>query len=609
MKREEIKNQIKNLCKLELKELNETEAELFTKYHLEETLTETDKINLSKFYLNSIEENKTEINKKIDTSKIERLISFVSLSPINSESILDENILNKNIRIFPNLKEFILLYSKESENAFITIKERYSDINVVGIPVNFNTSPTKLNKLTGNILGKGNISKENTIIDITLGMKFVTIFFYKFAVENNITAINWFESQLNTYELKEDSYEIIRKNLFKRIPATSNLKIMIEPRKENVKIYNQINESIKNFDFKSTESYYNKIGNKNLEIFFRELSKIYSLENMITLNPDKFFQDIESSLEILTEELVQDEDSINKIRRYLISLASLIIYEDFDDSNEENYSEIEKRNFFWFDKFLRKFSLEKKEIEDKAGVLIGNKVNIFYYLAIQFLEIKFNNSQEYATKLFVKKFKENIIFDINPKFNSKEKENIKIILNDSKALKEFIFEYDIDEELKELLPTNIFRESINGDFYFKNFVLIIEKFDLSINTKEYESLSFVDKKGFSLLKYLLENPLQEISGKVLFSKIVPNESIEHQYCEEENEDNEKENAKKISNRFKRNLSTVKNKIKDFNENIKFIAEENGIIIEDIIIYEKSKTITESDFAHSIKINPNLYTIV
>lgn len=580
MKREEIKNQIKNLCKLELKELNETEAELFTKYHLEETLTETDKINLSKFYLNSIEENKTEINKKIDTSKIERLISFVSLSPINSESILDENILNKNIRIFPNLKEFILLYSKESENAFTTIKEKYSDFNVIGIPVNFNTSPTKLNKLTGNILGKGNISKENTIIDITLGMKFVTIFFYKFAVENNITAINWFESQLNTYELKEDSYEIIRKNLFKRIPATSNLKIMIEPRKENVKIYNQINESIKNFDFKSTESYYNKIGNKNLEIFFRELSKIYSLENMITLNSDKFFQDIESSLEILTEELVQDEDSINKIRRYLILLISGIIY--------ENSTDFETRSFFWFHKFSNKLSVTLEEIEDIASLIASYKVNIYYYLAIKFLEIKFNNNQEDSSKKFINNFKKNI---------NKE---LKKICNSDECTADNLFDCDLDEELKELLPTNIFRESINGDFYFKNSVLIIEKFDLSINTKEYESLAFIDRKGFDLLRNLLENPLQEISGKILFGKIIKENSLDYVTPEEE---------KSATNRFRRNLTELKKRIKDFNENIKNIAKENDITIEDIIIYEKEQKNGNSDYLHSIKINPNLYTIV
>ena len=67
---------------------------------------------------------------------------------------------------------------------------------------------------------------------------------------------------------------------------------------------------------------------------------------------------------------------------------------------------------------------------------------------------------------------------------------------------------------------------------------------------------------------------------------------------------------KEKGRFRKNLTTLKNKIKDFNQNIKEIAKKDNIILPDIIIYQKDtyKT-TEVDFQHSIKINPEIYNLI
>lgn len=587
------RNDIKKIIKEHFVEnqIPENQVELFTKYHLNEKIGENEKIQLIDNYNNIIKNNKQILSQKIDTDKIKTLIMFLSISPIKNkneiENILDENILNKNLKVFENIQEFIIIYSSESKQYFELLEKEYVGINFTPILADFSNGYNDIERKVKYILKDRDITKENTIIDLTLGMKYVSIFFYKLAVENDIYAINWYTEQLIAYEKNgdKDEYSIPNNKFFKRLPFTTRLKIMIEPRKENSRIYSQINTGIKEYNFSLVENLYEKVGNKNMKIFFRELKKLYSFENMITLDRDNFYNSLEDFFRELTDNITKDIIIQGKIKKFLEYMFALIYYEE----NNEEEEELEPRNFSWKTKFLKLFSFDEKSIADKASYLFFERDKIYFYLVLEFFK---NNKREdfYSYDRFLLKMISSILRELDEPDIPKEK-----LLKNSKM----IFDINIDEELENIDTKNILTENIKGDFYFKNNILYIEKFGLSINVKEYSELDFIWKKGFKLLLELLEIPDEEISGKILYGKLT-NLSKKADYLEDEKE----------KGRFRKNLTTLKNKIKDFNQNIKEIAKKDNIILPDIIIYQKDtyKT-TEVDFQHSIKINPEIYNLI
>lgn len=587
------RNDIKKIIKEHFikNQIPENQVELFTKYHLNEKIGENEKIQLIDNYNNIIKNNKQILSQKIDTDKIKTLIMFLSISPIKNkneiENILDENILNKNLKVFENIQEFIIIYSSESKQYFELLEKEYVGINFTPILADFSNGYNDIERKVKYILKDRDITKENTIIDLTLGMKYVSIFFYKLAVENDIYAINWYTEQLIAYEKNgdKDEYSIPNNKFFKRLPFTTRLKIMIEPRKENSRIYSQINTGIKEYNFSLVENLYEKVGNKNMKIFFRELKKLYSFENMITLDRDNFYNSLEDFFRELTDNITKDIIIQGKIKKFLEYMFALIYYEE----NNEEEEELEPRNFSWKTKFLKLFSFDEKSIADKASYLFFERDKIYFYLVLEFFK---NNKREdfYSYDRFLLKIISSILKELDEPDIPKEK-----LLKNSKM----IFDINIDEELENIDTKNILTENIKGDFYFKNNILYIEKFGLSINVKEYSELDFIWKKGFKLLLELLEIPDEEISGKILYGKLT-NLSKKADYLEDEKE----------KGRFRKNLTTLKNKIKDFNQNIEEIAKKDNIILPDIIIYQKDtyKT-TEVDFQHSIKINPEIYNLI
>ena len=587
------RNDIKKIIKEHFikNQISENQVELFTKYHLNEKIGENEKIQLIDNYNNIIKNNKQILSQKIDTDKIKTLIMFLSISPIKNkneiENILDENILNKNLKVFENIQEFIIIYSSESKQYFELLEKEYVGINFTPILADFSNGYNDIERKVKYILKDRDITKENTIIDLTLGMKYVSIFFYKLAVENDIYAINWYTEQLIAYEKNgdKDEYSIPNNKFFKRLPFTTRLKIMIEPRKENSRIYSQINIGIKEYNFSLVENLYEKVGNKNMKIFFRELKKLYSFENMITLDRDNFYNSLEDFFRELTDNITKDIIIQGKIKKFLEYMFALIYYEE----NNEEEEELEPRNFSWKTKFLKLFSFDEKSIADKASYLFFERDKVYFYLVLEFFK---NNKREdfYSYDRFLLKMISSILRELDEPDIPKEK-----LLKNSKM----IFDINIDEELENIDTKNILTENIKGDFYFKNNILYIEKFGLSINVKEYSELDFIWKKGFKLLLELLEIPDEEISGKILYGKLT-NLSKKADYLEDEKE----------KGRFRKNLTTLKNKIKDFNQNIKEIAKKDNIILPDIIIYQKDtyKT-TEVDFQHSIKINPEIYNLI
>ena len=588
MKREDIKFKIKEI--LSPLKYSENEYELFLKYHLNEKIYQNEKLDLNTLYLNKIKENKDKIDKKIKTIKINKLIGALSMAPLKSENILDENVFNKNLRIFPNIKEFILIYTKENENKLEQLKRMYNGIVITGIKVDFLSGNNILDKALKNLKKEKDITKENTVIDLTLGTKFMTIYFYKLAIETGINSINWKLSQLPEYrEIKEkNSYERLSRNALKRIPLSLSLDIVIEPRKENINVYEEINNSINEWNFKGVESCYRQLGNRNLELFFKELSNIYSIENLITLDYLNFYEQVEISFEKLSISLFKNLE-LEKLKDFVLIMLSLIIFE------ETGYEEIseEPRNFVWLEKIKNLFNITAGEILNTACYLFDQRENIYYYIVIKYFDNKSKNKND-SYLFFLRKIRKNILKELYPT----NKNNRNLLNKIEKNLAEILFEENIMEDLDKIMP-KVFKETVNSDFYLRGDILFIEKYGVSLNIKNIKELNFVTKKGFKLIRELLESLNREISGKILYGKLSQkNDRLDID-----------ENIQRKSGRFKTNLTRLKSKIKDFNKNIReTVKKEKSIIIPDIIIYEKLISKEESDYKHKIKVNPEIYTL-
>ena len=290
------------------------EKELLSKYLYEENLTEKEIKQLEKIYLKNIGRQKNQIEEKIDTEKIKGLISCVSFSYSEEKEKFKENIYDRNINIFPNLDTFFLLYTEQTINTFNRIKENYSEINIVGVLVTDYTFLSIQNSIN-ETLKKLKLDKNNCIIDITLGMKIITICLYKLAVENEIKAINWQEIQVKKY----------KENGLKNIPFNSKLNIMIEPRRENMRFYVEINDLLEKYNFEGVESFYNRLNNEEMQFFYNTLAKLFSFEVMINLDYTVFYKRVEEFFISLCERKEYKREFKLQVKKFLVELLKVII--------------------------------------------------------------------------------------------------------------------------------------------------------------------------------------------------------------------------------------------------------------------------------------------
>ena len=126
MKKYEVANSLKSF-------LGKENNKILLKYSLEEKLSDEEKTELEKIYLENLQKKRKRIANKIKLENIEILISYVSYSYSENEKIYFENILEKNLRIFPNIKCFLLIYSKETEEIFKKTKVKFKNVDVNGI--------------------------------------------------------------------------------------------------------------------------------------------------------------------------------------------------------------------------------------------------------------------------------------------------------------------------------------------------------------------------------------------------------------------------------------------------------------------------------------------
>ncbi|WP_294762721.1 hypothetical protein [uncultured Fusobacterium sp.] len=571
MKKYEVANSLKNF-------LGKENNKILLKYSLEEKLSDEEERKLEKIYLENLQKQKKRIANKIKLENIEILISYVSYSYSENEKIYFENILEKNLRIFPNIKYFLLIYSKETEEIFKKIKVKFKNVDVNGILLEEVTS-AHIQSNIQKYISKFKPNKNNSIIDITLGMKIITVYLYKLAVERGIFSINWQENQIPKYIYYEKQDEYIKDIGMRRYPFNTKLELMIEPEKENIKIYEYINKSLKKFEFSATESYYNQIGNSGMESFYRELSKIFSFQNMLSLDGENFYSQMENFFIKLSENRELSRENILKLKPFLSNLLSLILFE----SSEEN---IETRSFFWLDRFLTKFQIKSDELLEN-GFLSEYREKIYYFFILKYFESKKEEENSYYYEKFIKDLRKNILKELRVD----EKEG-KDFLRDGNIFE--LLDIDIEDIVENLNPSISLTESIKGDFYFENKVLYIEKYNLKIDCEKDERINFINNKGADILRELMKNYTVTFGGRELFERLAKYKNDESELAR--------------SNRFRKNLTVLKNKAKDFNNHLKEIGREEGIELGELILYQKIEE-KESNYSHQFQINPKFYTLV
>ena len=568
---EDYKEYYTNILK-QFKNFTEDETEVLVKYLAGDNLTQKEIKELEKIYLKNMWKQKKDIDEKIETSKIRGLISCVSFSYNETLEKYKENTYDRNLNIFTELDTFFLLYTKETEENFKKIESRYSNVNVIGVLVTDYTFLSIQNGIN-EILKKLKLDKNNCIIDITLGMKMITICLYKLAVENEIKAINWQEIQVKNFKTPG----------VKNFPFNSKLNIMIEPRKENMKMYAEINDLLEKYNFDGVASFYNRLNNEDMQFFYKNLAKLFSFEVMINLDYTLFYKRVEEFFVNLCEKKEYKREFKIQVRNFLINFLRVIVINEDGDFIE----------YPWLDSFLKLFQITEEDIYSDDSYLNEYKEHIYFYFVLKYFQakMKVNSEENYYYTKFINDIKKNIVAELD--VDDKEKENK--FMKENGEIEE-LFEIDLNQALKEMTPELSLKENLNGEFYFKNNVIYIEKYNLKIDITGDKRLKFLNNKGSDLIREILETPREKIEKDILFKKLA-------KYNVGESEENRQ-------NRFRKNLTTFKNKVETLNKTIKEIGKEQGLELDNIILYEKNKRFYgKSDYSHAFYVNSKYYILM
>lgn len=556
----------------QFEDCNDDEKKALKRYLEEENLAELEIEQLEKIYLRNMENQKAKIEEKIDTSKIKGLISCVSFSYNENPKKYMENTYDRNINIFSNIDTFFLLYTEQSKKIFDRIKDVYKNINIIGVLVTDYTFLSIQNSIN-ETLKKLKLDKNNCIIDITLGMKMITICLYKLAVENEIKAINWQEIQVKNFKTPG----------VKNFPFNSKLNIMIEPRKENMKMYAEINDLLEKYNFDGVASFYNRLNNEDMQFFYKNLAKLFSFEVMINLDYTLFYKRVEEFFVNLCEKKEYKREFKIQVRNFLINFLRAVVINEDGDFIE----------YPWLDSFLKLFQITEEDIYSDDSYLNEYKEHIYFYFVLKYFQAKMkaNSEENYYYTKFINDIKKNIVVELD--VNDKAKENK--FMKENGEIEE-LFEIDLNQALKEMTPELSLKENLNGEFYFKNNVIYIEKYNLKIDITGDKRLKFLNNKGSDLIREILETPKEKLEKDILFKKLA-------KYNVGESEENRQ-------NRFRKNLTTFKNKVETLNKIIKEIGKEQGLELDNIILYEKNKSFYgKSDYSHAFYVNSKYYILM
>ena len=391
----------------------------------------------------------------IKTEKITKIVSAYSHS-YSEKSILEDLPFEKDLKIFPNIDTLYLLYTKQTKSKFLEYKEicKYKDkVKIEGLLID--TSIEMLYKEIVKLIQDGKISKNDTILDTTLGFKEIGIVFYRISVEKQIKSINWRETMLPNYKSIDDSGNIFVKENGQgpRMSLVTRLNLMKEPLEESNRIYRKINENILKVNCKAVSDLYEIVGIDDLRFFYEEIGKLFNFFKMLEYNEDveDFYNDLNKGLRKIFEYKFLPEN-ISRLREYIKYLLRIVYRVKNDNINWIKFN----KNIFGITE-NEIINDEDYEIDDEEISIDGT--DYFFYLLLKqaiFENVSsyyFENVKNILKDYYKKEQLQKIISIINLKDKSVSEKNklIKNILFD-----EFSMAYKLEEfEIPDLADMNI----------------------------------------------------------------------------------------------------------------------------------------------------------
>lgn len=474
------------------------------------------------FKIHLLNEKKQLEEAGVDANKITKVVSAFSHS-FSRKSILEDLPFEKDLKIFPNIETLYLLYTKETENKFLEYKEnsKYKDLVIIeGILIDTSVEASYRKVVNLNLEGK--ISKNNTILDTTLGFKEIGIVFYKISVEKQIKSINWRETMLSNYKLinenDKDSF-IIENGQGPRMSLVTKLNLMKEPLEESNRIYRKINENIMKVNCEGISDLYEIVGIEDLSFFYKEIGKLFSFFKMLEYNNkgiENFYNDLNESLEKIFKYKFLPEN-ISKLREYIKYLLKIIYRIENDSINWLKFS----NNIFGITE--NEVKKNEKLEEEKNEKLDENKIKEIRENDERLKNIDFYSDEDDEGK--------------NDEILEESIDMVEYFLY--LLLKQAIFENISSYYLKNILEENYEKEkiekivnvinsknkSVNEKIECIKDILFEDKLNEEYNLKEFEIPSLADK-NVGLLRYkggILSIPF-ESEGKL--------EKIEINFMEE-----------------------------------------------------------------------------
>lgn len=536
----------------------------------------------------------------VDTSEITKIVSVFSHS-YSENSILEELPFEKDLRIFQNIKTLYLLYTDQTESKFLEYKEssKYRDkIEIEGILIE--NSIEMLYKEIVKLIQDGKISKNNTVLDTTLGFKEIGIVFYRISVEKQIKSINWRETMLPNYKpVDNNKNEFIKgKGQGPRMSLVTKLNLMKEPLEESNRIYRKINENILKVNCKAVSDLYEVVGIDDLRFFYEEIGKLFNFFKMLEYSEDieNFYSDLNEALKKIFKYKFLSEN-ISRLREYVKYLAR-VIYRVESDCIDIKWLKFSNNIFGITENEIRREKDEKIEIGAVGKRLDDDEIKKIRESDKSLKNIDFNSNKNDE--------------DENDQGLEKNIDMVDYFLY--LLLKQAIFEKISNYHLKNILEEYYEEEMIQEIIEIKDLVDISEdeKIKLIKNvlfeefTEEYELEEFeipdLADKNVGLLKYkggILDIPFED-EGKLEILKI----NFKEEYFIRKRDKRQEFDISKVENRIKLNKKIeIKMKLEEIldknnKDEIKFpfkISEKS-----DIVEIQNGNIVTKSDRKTKVK---------
>lgn len=467
LKKEDIYKKLEESFKNTKNRINIEEIKLSLDYHLN---GKCDLKNFIKFYNIDIKDYQKKFTNK--RQKITKLITYISLTKTQVDEVIEKLPFLKTLDVFNKINTIYFLYTKESKRKFEEIITYFllnnSKIQIKGKQID-SENITNMLKYLKELVINGDINKENTLIDSTLGLKLTGIAMYKLAVEHGIKTVTWKDFQIPVYTKVENEYIVDDKKNGKRVPLLAELKLIEEPTDENMRIYQAINNEIEKFNFHAVANYYKNMKMKDYTFFYEELGNLINLTTILEINPERFYKYIHEFLNKIFAHNFSEKIVIEKIKNIVLKLSILINYKNIENSNfkftnEEILEEKSKQN---------KYELNNPKIKEK----------LYYSLVLKYL---FANSKLSILNKKISKSIFEIIF---------KDESIDLTLDDDIYFQKlFSKNRDFDEIIEYLDFTDSLIEEEYSLVYLKGFTIYLKKFGIKIDL-EKEINGFFKKNG------------------------------------------------------------------------------------------------------------------